>query len=42
MGDYKSAKEAFVSDNPGATIWSINAVSLVALVCSLFFGGRCH
>ncbi|OXG78063.1 GPI-anchored wall transfer protein 1 [Cryptococcus neoformans var. grubii Br795] len=31
MGDYKSAKEAFVSDNPGASIWSINAVSLVAL-----------
>lgn len=31
MGDYKLAKEAFVSGNPGASIWSINAVSLVAL-----------
>nr|ODN94123.1 GPI-anchored wall transfer protein 1 [Cryptococcus depauperatus CBS 7841] len=31
MSDYKEAKEAFVSNNPGASIWSINAVSLVAL-----------
>ncbi|WVQ84419.1 hypothetical protein IAT38_006571 [Cryptococcus sp. DSM 104549] len=31
MTDYKSAKEAFVSDNLGASIASINAVSLVAL-----------
>lgn len=42
MGDYKSAKEAFVSDNPGASIGSINAVSLVALVCSSFSEGFCH
>ena len=30
--DYKSAKEAFVADNPGASILTINAVSLAALV----------
>ncbi|KAK6909502.1 hypothetical protein I203_103521 [Kwoniella mangroviensis CBS 8507] len=30
MSDYKSAKEAFVSDNPGSSIFTILAVSLVA------------
>jgi phosphatidylinositol glycan class W len=30
--DYKSAKEAFVADNPGTSIWTVNAVSLVGLV----------
>lgn len=32
MEDYKVLKEAFHADNPGASIWSINAVSLAALV----------
>jgi hypothetical protein len=32
--DYKSAKEAFVADNPGTSIWTVNAVSLVGLVSS--------
>jgi hypothetical protein len=32
MSDYKSAKEAFHSDNLGASLWSINAVSLAAWV----------
>lgn len=32
MAEYKAAKEAFVADNPGASIWSINAVSLFGLV----------
>ncbi|ODN81579.1 GPI-anchored wall transfer protein 1 [Cryptococcus amylolentus CBS 6039] len=31
MADYKAAKEAFVSDNLGASVSSINAVSLPAL-----------
>ncbi|WWD19548.1 hypothetical protein CI109_104009 [Kwoniella shandongensis] len=37
MSDYKSAKEAFVADNPGASIWSINAVSLVAWTSYLLY-----
>ena len=33
MGDsYKSAKEAFVSDTKGSTIFHINVISFVALV----------
>jgi hypothetical protein len=32
MPEYKAAKEAFVADNLGASIWSINAVSLFGLV----------
>jgi hypothetical protein len=32
MEDYKVLKEAFHADNPGASIWSINAVTLAALV----------
>jgi hypothetical protein len=32
MQDYKSVKEAFVADNPGTSIWTVNAVSLVGLV----------
>jgi len=34
MSEYKTAKEAFVADNPGASILSINAISLAALVSS--------
>jgi hypothetical protein len=34
MAEYKAAKEAFVADNAGASIWSINAVSLFGLVSS--------
>ncbi|WWC91613.1 uncharacterized protein L201_006559 [Kwoniella dendrophila CBS 6074] len=30
MSDYKSAKEAFVSDNPGSSLFDIIAISLVA------------
>jgi len=33
--DYKSAKEAFVADNPGTSIWTVNAVSLVGLVSTV-------
>jgi len=33
--DYKDAKESFHAGNPGGTIWSINAVSAVALVSSI-------
>ena len=32
MEGYKQAKEAFVSDNLGQSIWSINLTSLTALV----------
>nr|XP_019044232.1 hypothetical protein I302_07515 [Kwoniella bestiolae CBS 10118]OCF23162.1 hypothetical protein I302_07515 [Kwoniella bestiolae CBS 10118] len=32
MSDYKAAKEAFVSDNPGSSIYTILAVSLVAWI----------
>lgn len=32
MGDYKTAKEAFVAGNPGQSVWEVNAVSLVGLV----------
>lgn len=32
MNDYKSAKEAFVADNTGTSVWTVNAVSLVGLV----------
>jgi phosphatidylinositol glycan class W len=32
MADYRAAKEAFVADNVGSSIWSINAVSLFGLV----------
>ena len=35
MIDYKTAKEAFVADNRGASILSINAVSLAAVVRSI-------
>ena len=31
-GDYKVAKEAFVADNAGDTLWRINSVCLTALV----------
>lgn len=34
MTEYKAAKEAFVAGNPGSSVWSINAVSLVGLVRS--------
>ena len=30
--DYKHAKELFVSDMEGATVWDVNVVSAVALV----------
>lgn len=33
---YKAAKEAFVSDNLGSSIHTINAVSAVGLVSPLF------
>ena len=29
--DYKSVKEAFVANNPGTSIWTVNAVSLAGL-----------
>lgn len=32
--DYKAAKESFHAGNLGGSIWSINAVSIVALVSS--------
>jgi hypothetical protein len=32
MDDYKSVKEAFHANNPGGSIWSINVVTLAALV----------
>lgn len=32
MDAYKTAKEAFHADNPGSSIWNVNAVSLAALV----------
>ncbi|EIW72255.1 hypothetical protein TREMEDRAFT_58415 [Tremella mesenterica DSM 1558] len=31
MSDYKTVKEAFVSNNPGQNVWTINSISLVAL-----------
>ena len=43
--DYKSAKEAFVADNPGTSIWTVNAVSLGGLVGSaawLLFRSKFH
>jgi phosphatidylinositol glycan class W len=32
MSSYKSAKEAFVSDATGSSVFHVNAISLVALV----------
>ncbi|KAK8853133.1 hypothetical protein IAR55_003834 [Kwoniella newhampshirensis] len=42
MSDYKSAKEAFVTDNPGSSIWSINAVSLVAWTSHILYMAVSH
>ena len=35
--DYKSAKEAFVADNPGESIWSIQLTSLAALAAYVLY-----
>ena len=40
MSDYKAAKEAFVSDNHGHSIISINLTSLTALVSPLHYVHR--
>lgn len=32
MVDYKTAKEAFVSDNEGTSVWVVSGVSLTSLV----------
>jgi hypothetical protein len=37
MDDYKSIKEAFHANNHGASIWSINAVTVSALVREIIY-----
>ena len=40
--DYKHSKEAFVSDTTGSTVFHVNLISLVALVCPLLSPPNVH